>query len=411
MLFTTMYDAINAIDLAETGQGYERFSFQGAALPGTDRTVAAAKAARDILVNEYPQFTAQYDAQLASQLASIPDGFGKTQGLALGAAVATNCLTVRSTDGWDNPTVYVPGTNPGDWRPDMVQGPNVPGFSPEWGTNTPWAVPSGDYFRNELVRPDRPFGFDSMESMLQSAAYAAQVAEVKAFGAQNSLVRTQEQTDIAWFWANDRDGTYKPPGQMFNITAGIAEQQGLSLSENARLFALLGMALGDACITAWDAKYQTDIDLWRPTDAIRETQDDGNASTTPDPEWLPLNDFQPPFPAYISGHSTFGGAWASVMAGFFGTDEMTFTATTDEPMYTGPEVRVYERFSDAGFEDAISRLYLGVHYRWDCEDGYFMGDMVGDYVMANMLRPIPAPGAGALLALGGLGFAARRRRA
>lgn len=411
MLFTTIYDAVNAVDLAETGVGYTPYSFKGAALPGTNRDVAAAKAARDVLVTQYPQFTAQYDAHLASQLAAIPDGAGKTQGLALGAAVAANCITTRDTDGWDNPTVYVPGGNAGDWRPDAAQGPNVPGFSPMWGTNTTWAIPSGDYFRHELVRPDRPFGFDSMESLVKSSAYAAQVNDVKAFGAANSLVRTQAQTDIAWFWANDRDGTSKPPGQMFDITQRISEQQNLSTSENARLFALLGMALGDACIAGWDAKYQTDIDLWRPTDAIRETQDDGNASTTPDKDWLPLNDFQPPFPSYISGHSTFGGAWAAIMQGFFGTDEMTFTATTDEPMYTGPAVRTYHRFSDAGFEDAISRVYLGVHFRWDCEDGYFMGDMVGDYIAANMLRPIPTPGAGLVFALGAAGLGLRRRRA
>jgi hypothetical protein len=256
-----------------------------------------------------------------------------------------------------------------------------------------------------------------MGALLASPEYAAQVNEVKSLGDRFSATRTADQTQLAWFWANDRDGTFKPPGHMLNLTDEVAQQQGVTdLSSRARMFAMVGASLGDAGIAAWWTKYQTNIDLWRPTDAIRETQDDGNAGTTPDPNWLPLLDFQPPFPAWISGHSTFGGAWAAAMESFFGTDNIAFSGTTDEFAvnpglgYPANLSRSWSSFSEAGFEDAISRVYFGVHYRWDCEDGFTMGQLVGDWVANNAFQPIPAPSAALALSLSAGLFGLRRRR-
>ena len=148
--------------------------------------------------------------------------------------------------------------------------------------------------------------------------------------------------------------------------------------------------MGDAGVVAWDAKYNTNIDLWRPISAIRLADTDGNSRTAADPDWEPLNPFSPPFPAYISGHATFGAVHAAVMAGYFGTDRMTFTITSEDPFYVGlgGGSRTFKTFSAAAWENAISRLYLGVHYRFDATDGNRAGTDLGNYVVRNYLRSI-----------------------
>lgn len=199
------------------------------------------------------------------------------------------------------------------------------------------------------------------------------------------------------------------------ISQVVAQQENLNLSQSARMHALAALAIADACIAAWDSKYNTPIDLWRPIDAIRESQDDGNPLTISDPTWLPLNDFTPPFPAYVSGHATMGAAHAAVMAAIFG-DTYTFSVGSDEfgvnpgLGYPADLTRTFHSFSEAAWENALSRVYLGVHFYFDALDGNILGHQVGDYIAANWLLPIPAPSAGGVLAVAGL-IGLRRRRA
>jgi hypothetical protein len=143
--------------------------------------------------------------------------------------------------------------------------------------------------------------------------------------------------------------------------------------------------MADSGLVAWDAKYDTSIDLWRPITAIREADSDGNPETVQDPSWEPLNPFTPPFPAYISGHATFSAAHAAVMKGFFGTDEVTFTITSDE---TPGIFRTYHSFSEAARENGRSRVLLGVHFSFDATDGYTAGTALGDHVVGHYLRPL-----------------------
>jgi hypothetical protein len=156
---------------------------------------------------------------------------------------------------------------------------------------------------------------------------------------------------------------------------------GNTLEENARLFALLNLALADAAICSWDAKFT--FYNWRPVTAIRMADLDGNPSTQPDPAWSSLVT-NPPFPDYISGHSTFSGASATVLALFYGTDDISFTTGSDGL----PGVfRSYDRFSAAAEEAMDSRLYGGIHYRFANEDGLDAGLEVGAWTFRQYLQP------------------------
>ncbi|MGW6395672.1 vanadium-dependent haloperoxidase [Streptomyces sp. NPDC055103] len=149
--------------------------------------------------------------------------------------------------------------------------------------------------------------------------------------------------------------------------------------------------MADAAIVAWDQKYQTDIDLWRPESAIR-LDGDGNANTSADANWQPLSQdrngrhFSPPFPAYISGHATFAGAWSKTTQAWFGSDQITWTATTEDPNALGV-TRTFSTISAAATENAVGRVWLGVHYRWDGTDGVSSGINAAGYGVANKLKP------------------------
>jgi len=376
VLFAGIYDAVNSIN----GRSEPYINF--IELPGpSSKEAAIAAAAHHALVELYPARQAIYDEQLEASLDEIPNGPAKENGILVGIAAAEQILEARRFDFTSSNPGYVYLDTPGSYQPtppDFTQPP----FNPGWGSTLPWTMDDGSQFR-----PKGPNGFRRLDKLLKSGAYAKQLNEVKEFGRRDSSVRSPEQTEIAWFWANDRDGTYKPPGQLVDFTRTVANDQGLSLDEKVQLFGLVGIALGDAGLVAWDMKYSTDVDLWRPVTAIREADTDDNSKTEPDAQWLPLLEFSPPFPAYTSGHATFGAAHAAVMAGYFGTDEMTFTIGTDEPIVSNV-TRTFERFSDAGRENGVSRVYLGVHFRFDADIGYVTGTKLGKYVVKNHMRVV-----------------------
>jgi hypothetical protein len=393
MLHTAMYDAVNSIE--KTHQAY------GGMVPASNsasQSAAAAAAAHRIMTNLYPSRAAIFDAQYATSLAAIAPGAARDEGVAVGLAAANNIIALRTGDGSEIVTPYVPGTNPGDWRPDPLH-PGQSPATPGWGNVKPWAMTSGAMFR-----PPPP-------PALTSPEYAANVNEVKAYGQKNSVIRSAEQTLIGNFWGNDHDGTAKPPGHLNMITETISQMQGLSLAENARLYALTNISMADAGICAWDAKYGTAIDLWRPITAIREADTDGNPDTIADPTWEPELDFTPPFPAYTSGHATFGAAHAAALAAFFGTDSMTFTIGTDDGNVPLGYQRTFNSFSAMAIENAESRIYLGVHYRFDATFGNTCGNSIGDYVGDNLLLAVPSPSVAGVLASTGILAGRRRRRA
>lgn len=381
MMHAAVYDAVNSV----LGT-HEPYLAQVPVAGPVSLDAAIAYAAHDTLAAAFPHTTVDLADRLAKALADLPASSTPAElaaGRAIGLAAARAMIDSRRDDGADDNTQYVAGAEPGEWRPTGTG----PAASPNWLRVRPFTLTRGDRFR-----PPRPGGYLSVTELLRSTEYAAQLNEVKRLGRANSTDRTAEQTKIAFFWANDLDGTYKPPGQLLDLTRVVADRRDLDVAEQARLFALVSLALADAAIVAWDAKYGTNLDLWRPEAAIREANTDGNPDTARDPRWQPLSTdrsgshFSPPFPAYVSGHATLAAAVAAVLRGYFGTDNVTFTAGTEDPHAAGV-TRTFNSFSEVALEDARSRVYLGVHYQWDADHGVLAGTATGQQVVSSRLLP------------------------
>lgn len=385
ILHTAMYDAVNSI--AQTHQPYH---VNMMADPSTSREAAAAQAAHRVLSSLFPANQATYDSALAASLAAVPDGPAKTAGISLGNSVGNSIMALRTNDHADDVVPYTPGSNPGDWIPTPPA--FAPALLPNWQFVTPWAMTSGSQFRD----PNGPPALDSPE-------YTANFLEVKEIGSATSVTRTADQSAIARFWASS-SGTSTPPGHWMRIAQTVAGAQGNMLEENARLFALLGMGLADATIVSWDNKYV--YNHWRPVTAIRAAETDGNPATGPDPTWTPFLT-TPHHPSYSSGHSSLSGAAGAILADFFGTDDITFTSSSEGFMV--PD-RTFTSFSQASAEAADSRLYGGIHWRYDNEDGLMSGRAVGHFVYDTQLQLVPEPATSALLVFGLFGCLVSLRR-
>jgi hypothetical protein len=388
ILHIAMHDAIVAI--TPTHAPY----LGGLDAAGTENKEAAVhRAAHRVLTTLYPDQSATFDALLAQREGPLPPAGPQRRavlaGRRIGDSAAVAILADRADDGNDDATPYQVGTAAGAWRP---AGPLVQPVTPNWGRVRPFSRERGASAENWLAtfRPPLPGGASDVLSLLASQEYADQVNEVKDKGRFDSASRTSEETEIAHFWANDLDGTYKPPGQLFELTRTLAVDESLDLAATAHLFALVAIAMADAAIVAWDAKYHTELDLWRPDTAIQLAALTGNNAVSPDPLWQPLSTnyggahFSPPFPAYISGHATFGAVHARMMANFFGTDEKSFELGTDDPFAPGVK-RSYTKFSDAGKENGMSRIFLGVHFRWDAEQAAPVASKLADHIFDTLL--------------------------
>ncbi len=352
ILHITVYDAVNAVR-----RSHSHFLIDTVPPPGTSADAAATVAAYRVLRQLYPKQGAALDRLREQSLARVADGPAKEQGVHLGEFTATKVLEWRAKDGVGKKVQYIPNDGPGWWRPTPPD--YQAGLAPEWPKVLCFAMRRADQFR-----PEAP-------PELTSKAYADGLREVRKLGGANSRDRTDDQTEIAKFWA-DGAGTVTPPGHWNRIAATVSRKRGLSLAENARLFALLNVALADAGIACWDSKYH--YSFWRPVQAIRADSD---------PDWLPLLT-TPPFPSYASGHSTFSGAGAAVLADYFGTDAVAFTSTSDS--LAGVE-RSFRGFREAADEAGRSRIFGGIHYEFDNAAGLSMGRDLGRYVARRFLVP------------------------
>lgn len=359
MVHTAIFDAVNSIQ-----HEYQPYLSVIAAHPKASLDAAVAAAAERVLSSLFPAMQATFSGHLAASLAAIPDGLRENQGVAAGQAAANQILAWRAADGASAVVNYVPGNGVGQWRPTAPG--FLPGAFPQWPGVLPWAMTTGNEFR-----PPAPIALDSDE-------YAAACSEVQSLGALNSSVRTAEQSDIAKIWAGG-PGTATPPGQWNMIAQDIAESQGYSLVQNARMFALLNVALADATIAAWDAKYE--YNFWRPITAIQLADQDGNPNTVQDSTWTPMLT-TPPFSAYISGHSTFSGAASTVLQQFVGSDQIQFELRSE---VNGIADRAFSSLRTAAEEAGMSRIYGGIHFQFDNQWGLVTGRQIGSLVAHSKL--------------------------
>ena len=364
ILHAAIYDAVNSID-----RSHEPYLLDVRAPRDASETAAADAAAHTALVGLYAAQQSTLDADYAAELAKVPDGPAKGQGVQVGDEVARDLLAIRTNDGSNvTPPPFVPGTNPGDFRPTP---PNFPtAVFTTWGQVTPFVLDSGNQFR-----PAPP-------PALTSPEYAAAINEVQTLGSATSTTRTADQTEIGKFWA--------PPIQNFwnQIAESVATAHHSDLPTTARLFAALNLSFADSTIAFYDAKYT--YQLWRPVTAIRLADTTGNMDesvTEPqivaDPNWLPLAGNTPADPSYPGAHSTISAAGADVLASFYG-DRQQFSVTS--PALPGV-TRPFTSFSGAATEAGLSRIYAGVHTRIDHVAGLKLGDDVAGFVLHNALLP------------------------
>jgi membrane-associated phospholipid phosphatase len=328
------------------------------------RSAAVIESAYTSLAALYPDQRPDLRAERRASLAKLSDtGDAISRGREFGAAVAEDILTWRNTDGFA-PALppFLGGTDIGHWRPTP---PDFrPGALPQVATMVPWAIESQSQFR-----PAGP-------PALASAKYAAVLNEVKTMGRADSFVRTDEQTLVALFWAGNT------PGYWNRIADTVVSRHAqLSLLRKARIFALLNLAMADAAIACWDAKYH--YQFWRPITAITNADLDGNPATEIDPDWTPLLGVTPAHPEYVSGHSTISAAAAAVLGGMFG-DRTSFRIDSERL----PGVwRHFSSFSSAVLEVNNARVFAGIHYRSSCLDGNKVGRAVAQFLMDHSMQP------------------------
>jgi hypothetical protein len=383
MLHIAIHDALNAIDRRSRPYAYD-----GDADEGTSPEAAVASAARHVLVPVIGEIPSPFppeclaagialvEAEYAAALAAIPDGPAKTSGIALGQAAASAILGRRAHDGSDTDLLgfdYKEGVDPGEYR--FTPGFNF-AFAPGWGGVDPFVLNHPSQYR-----PGPPY-------KVTSKHYAADVNEVKALGGDGVTTpsaRTPEQTEIGLFWLESS------PLAWNRLARSVAAAQGLDPWENARLFGLLNMALADGYIASWEAKYH--YNFWRPVTAIHTADQDGNPDTAGDPSWTPLQ-LTYPLPDYDSAHSVQGGAAAQVLADFFGTDAIPFSACSltlpagDRCTDPAPVYRSFSSFSQAADENGLSRILVGIHFRLAVEQGIEHGRKIGKRAVNLLLKPV-----------------------
>jgi len=333
---------------------------------GASRRVAVVQAAFAVLLAEYP---AQAEALTVDWIKSVAAIAGSDQeetqsiqrGMAWGQYVADRIRAWRAVDGVF-PLVPYPGSLvTGEWRPTPPA--FAQGFGITLGQAVPFIIPTTSTFRPAGPPP------------LHSVEYANDVNEVKRVGEAVTTERTADQTQSARFWA----GTAPT---FWNRTAvAAAEQRDTSLSENARLFALMNMAIADSVFTTWEAKYH--FLFWRPIHAITLASTDGNDLTIEQPGWTPLI-ATPAYPEYSSGHQSISGAAATVLTAYFG-NEIPVTGTSEGlPGIT----RSWPNFEAAADEAFMARIWAGIHFRFAMRDTRQYARQIAAYVLQNAAQPL-----------------------
>jgi hypothetical protein len=356
MVHGAVYDAVNAIDGGH--EGYLISSRLGQ--PSNSKRAAAATAAHRVLVHLVPAQQATLDALYGASLAGVPDGPAKTGGIAVGEQAAAAMIAARANDGRFGSFRFAVGSQPGVWRPVLPAFVNDPAA---WLKDVrPFLIEDPSQFRSK----------GPLE--LTSHRYAREFDEVKSLGSLTSTERTADQTHAARYWAEN------PPATWSRIFRTLSAQQGLTLVENARLYAMLYMTAADALIAVWDDKAHWSF--WRPITAIREAGGDGNPLTQPQGGWTPLI-ATPPYPEHPSGHTGLSGSIVKTLQQFFGTDSVGWTDTNNAGL-----TRSFSSLSQAIDEIVDARVWSGIHFRTADVQGQRIGRHVASYRQGRYFRPV-----------------------
>ncbi len=374
MMHIAIHDALSNIN----GR-FKTFAFDGRTTHA-DPLAAATQAAFSVVTDQYPDQLEPLKTLRSRWLATVPNGAAKTSGIRLGKKAAKAILHSRTGDGWDTEAEY-------QWHPmapgvyaefhDHSGTPQGFIFGAGWGKARGFAVDSPDQFRS----PPPP--------AIDSTEYTRAYNEVKDVGRFQSISRTPDQTHFALWWKDFAENSHN------RLARDLVVKENLGLAESARLFALINMSIFDAYVSVFDNKFL--YNHWRPYTAIRWAGNDGNPDTDPEETWTNTHRHTYAFPSYPSAHGTACAAAMSAFAEVFGDD---FLFTMRIPMvdiagpFSGkiemhPATRDFERFSEAASECALSRLYLGIHFRYDSEAGFKLGQQVGKNVVDNLLIEHP----------------------
>jgi len=352
-----VFEAVNAC----TGE-YDPYLGAVDAAPGASPEAAAIAAAHTVLKNYFPAAAAALDSARAAALLALPDGVAKSDGINAGTAAATAMIAARANDGSSPLQTFLPSsTDSGVWQPTPAA--FGPGLFLNWRNVTPFGIERSDQFR---LDPPPALG---------SERYRQAYDEVKTVGELNSTARPQDRTDVARFYAA------ATPVQVWNAAAQqLMVERAMSISAEARTFALMNMAISDALVSVFDTKYF--YVFWRPVTAIRAGDTDGNPATDGDTGWTPLI-ATPSFPSYASAHGAASGAAATVLSRLFGAGGHTITLTTA----TVPGLVLhYTTFRQITNDVSDARVFGGIHFRFDQDAGGRLGRHVGRYVIDHNLR-------------------------
>jgi hypothetical protein len=362
-----VHDAVQAIE--------RRYEPYYAAIPEASGTPAAAvaAAAHAVLVGLYPSQQGALDTDYEAFLSA--NGLQEDPGIAAGEQAAVALVTQYRAAPSPPLPPYVGGTEPGQWRPTPSYiGSPPPPPAPMAMLYLAFTVPY-TLERPSQFRPQPP-------PPMVSETYRRDYDEARLYGARFGSLRTAEQTDLAHFWTDN------PMSQWNRALREIAAAHVGDVGDNARLFALVNLAMADSLIACWDGKYH--FSFWRPVTAIQEGDADGNARTDGDPSWQPLIN-TPPYPDYASGLNSVTGAATAMLASFFGSDELTFTVTSVAPLAV-QKSRTYTRFSAAAQDAVDARILLGIHFRFADDEARRQGSRVAHWTFTNFLRPLPGSG-------------------
>ena len=348
------YDAVTSITHAAAP-----YLFSVPASRGARPDAAADQAAHDVLTALYPAQKSGLDQMLATELAAIPGRPGKQQGISVGKTVAERVIGIRSSDGSAaSPPPFAAGNQPGDYRPTPPNFP-APVFT-NWGTIRPFVLASGRQFRPAPPPP------------ITSAAYASALNQVKSLGQDSSITRTADETTLAKFWGA------APIWNVWNeVAQNVAVTRHASLEQTVTVFANLDLAVADATIGLYDAKYHYLV--WRPITAIRLGSTAANPDIVSDPTWSPLA-VTAADPSYPGAHAAISQAAAIVLSAFYGDHGQLTVRSDGDPGVT----RTFDSFQAAANEATLSRLFAGQHTIIDLAAGQQLGRNVGQFVLSRL---------------------------